>query len=55
MRDLGILLAAIVRKAASRADQDPLAMELKELAERAEAIVGEIATSRLDRDGDGGL
>ncbi len=39
---LGILLAAIARKAAARVENDPAAVELVDLAERAEVLVAEL-------------
>jgi hypothetical protein len=39
LRDMEVLLAAIVRKAELRSDQDPSAVEVVDLAKRCESIV----------------
>ena len=43
LKNLGVLLAAISRKASARVGIDPVALELAELAERAEALVARMA------------
>ena len=51
LRDLGVLLAAIARKAATRFEGDPAAIELVELAGKAEALVAQMVKERTSRDG----
>jgi hypothetical protein len=46
LRNLGVLLAAISRKASARIGLDPVALELAELAERAEELVAKLVRGR---------
>ena len=46
LRDLGVLLAAIARKAATRFEGDPAAIELVELSRKAEALIAEMVKER---------
>ena len=43
LKNLGVLLAAISRKASARVGIDPVALELAELAGRAEELVARMA------------
>jgi hypothetical protein len=45
---LGVLLAAIARKASTRFGDDPAAVELVELARKAEALVLEMKRARTN-------
>jgi hypothetical protein len=48
LRNLGTLLAAISRKASARIGLDPVALELAELAERAEELVASMVRGRAN-------